>query len=285
MSQNQSNQKENKTNVTPRRPAPTNQDPFRQLVEIMERLLAEDGCPWDREQTHQTLKPYVVEEAYEVCEAIDDEDFEELKSELGDVGLQVVFHAALAKREGRFNIDDVYQAICEKLIRRHPHVFSDGQADNSVEVLKNWEAIKKQEREEKGKKEKVSLLDGVPKALPALQRATRLQKKAAKVGFDWDTIEPVLSKVREEINELEEARENESYEKIEEEFGDLMFALVNFARFIGVDAEQATQKASAKFKRRFQFMESRARDESQELNQMTLEEMDAWWEDAKQEGL
>lgn len=270
---------------SPKQPAPRNNDPFRRLVEIMERLLAEDGCPWDREQSHQTLKPHIIEEAYEVCEAIDQGDHEELCEELGDVGLQIVFHSALAKRAGKFEVDDVYRAICEKLVRRHPHVFSDAVAETSGEVLKNWEAIKKQEREAKGKDKPVSSLDGVPVALPALQRAARLQKKAAKVGFDWDTIEPVLAKVSEECQELAEARHELPQEKIEEEFGDLLFALVNCARFLNIDAEQAVQKTNRKFTNRFQYMEEKARTENKRLSDMTLEEMDVWWDEAKAKGI
>ncbi|MDX1972534.1 MAG: nucleoside triphosphate pyrophosphohydrolase [Candidatus Sumerlaeia bacterium] len=278
--------------IPERRPAPTNPDAFRRLVEIMDRLLAEDGCPWDREQTHASLKPYIIEEAYEVCEAIDDGDMPELLAELGDVGLQVVFHAALAKRDGVFSVDDVYESICQKLVRRHPHVFSDGQADTSAVVLKNWEAIKRAEREEKAaqsgeplKVAPVSALDGIPKALPALQRATRLQKKAARVGFDWDDIEPVIAKVQEELEELKEARAEMTQEEVELEFGDLLFALVNYARFIHVDAEQALQRANAKFERRFKGLESRSRAEEKPLESMTLEEMDRWWDDLKRQGL
>jgi len=201
----------------PKRPAPDNPDPFRRLVEIMERLLAPDGCPWDQKQTHSSLKPYVVEEAYEVCEAIDEGDFEELKAELGDLGLQIVFHAALARREGRFDVDDVYRGICEKLIRRHPHVFANTTADDAETVLKNWEQIKREEREEKGGAEaEVSALDGVPKALPALQRADRIQSKARRVGFDWDDAEPVWDKVHEEIEELRAEHGNMDADKLED---------------------------------------------------------------------
>lgn len=273
-----------------RRPAPITEDPFRRLVDIMHRLLDEDGCPWDREQTHTSLKPYIIEEAYEVCDAIDEGDMAELLAELGDVGLQVVFHAALAERAGTFNVNDVYEAICNKLIRRHPHVFSDGQADSSAVVLKNWEAIKRQEREEKAtqspssQEKPVSALDGIPKALPALQRATRLQKKAARVGFDWDNVQPVLEKINEEVAELMEAQETLGPKEIELEFGDILFSLVNLARFINVDAEQALQQSNNKFQRRFHALEDRSRSENKPLETMTLEEMDAWWYDAKRNG-
>lgn len=267
---------------TPRHPAPNNPDPFRRLVEIMERLLAPDGCPWDREQTHRTLRPYVVEEAYEVCEAIDEEDWDELRGELGDLGLQIVFHAALARREGRFDVDDVYGAICDKLVRRHPHVFGDVVADDSGRVLKNWEAIKRAEREEKAEGDKpVSALDGVPKALPALQRAARLQSKAARVGFDWDQIDPVWEKVHEEIDELRVEHERLDAEKREEELGDLFFALVNLARFLDIDPEQAVHAANAKFDRRFRGVETLARESGRRLEDMDLGQMDVLWEQVK----
>ncbi|MCB2155661.1 nucleoside triphosphate pyrophosphohydrolase [bacterium] len=272
---------ENK-NQSAGRPAPDNPDQFRRLVEIMECLLAPDGCPWDREQSHRTLRPYVVEEAYEVCEAIDLEDWDELRAELGDLGLQIVFHSALGKREGLFDVDDVYRGVCEKLIRRHPHVFGEVTADDAGTVLKNWEAIKRQEREEKRDGDRpVSALDGVPKALPALQRAQRLQTKAARVGFDWSTIGPVWSKIHEEIDELREQHDLMDPEKIEDELGDLFFALVNLARFLKVDPEQACHSTNAKFTRRFHYIEARAREMGRKLEEMTLEEMDVLWEESK----
>ncbi len=265
-----------------RRPAPDNPDPFRRLVEIMDRLLAPDGCPWDRKQSHKTLKPYVIEEAYEVCDAIDQKDWEELKSELGDLGLQIVFHSALARRDGRFEVDDVYRAICEKLIRRHPHVFDTTEARDAETVLNNWEAIKRQEREEKGKTDKpVSHLDGVPTLLPALQRADRIQGKARRVGFDWDTPEPAWDKLHEEIEELRREHSAMDCDRLEDELGDMFFALVNVARLMNIDAEQALQRTNAKFIRRFHHIEARAREANRELTDMTLEEMDAWWEEAK----
>jgi tetrapyrrole methylase family protein/MazG family protein len=265
-----------------RRPAPTNPDPFRRLVEIMERLLSPDGCPWDREQTHATLRPYVIEEAYEVVEAIDTEDWDELRTELGDLGLQIVFHSALARREGRFDIDDVYRAICDKLVRRHPHVFGDVNADDAGTVLRNWEAIKKSEREEKGDTNTpVSHLDGVPVALPALQRAERLQSKAARAGFDWDNIDPVWDKIEEELHELREVAHTGDHDKLEDELGDILFAVVNLARFLKVHPEQALQRTNAKFRRRFQHIEARARETNRRLEEMTLEQMDAYWNEAK----
>ncbi|MDK2972419.1 MAG: tetrapyrrole methylase family protein / MazG family protein [Candidatus Sumerlaeota bacterium] len=264
-----------------RKPAPENPDSFRRLVEIMDRLLAPDGCPWDREQTHATLKPHVVEEAYEVCEAIDDGDLDELCTELGDLGLQIVFHAALARREGHFDVDEVYHRICEKLIRRHPHVFAETTAEDPETVLKNWERIKREERAEKTPEKPPSALDGVPVALPGLQRAHRLQGKAAKVGFDWATIGPVWQKIHEEIDELREEHEKLDRDKIEGELGDLFFALVNLARFLKVDPEQALQRTNRKFIRRFHYLEERAREQGRAPDEMTLEEMDALWEESK----
>ncbi len=283
-------------------PIPTNPDSFRRLVDIMESLLSDDGCPWDRKQDHASLKPYAIEEAYEVCEAIDDGDMGELCGELGDLGLQIVFHAALARRGGHFNVDDVYTAICDKLIRRHPHVFADTVANNSETVLKNWEAIKREERA--GKSEKApSALDGIPKSLPALQQAFRLQAKAARVGFDWPDVAPVLGKIREEIGELEEVIAPRSAEvgapvldkgeeerppldpvitaRIQDELGDLLFAIVNLARFLHIDPEQALQGTNRKFLRRFHHIETRLAEQGRLPTDSNLEEMDRLWEEAK----
>ena len=280
-------------------PVPGNPDPFRRLVDIMEALLSPEGCPWDRKQSHQTLKPYALEETYEVLEAIDQGDMDELCGELGDLGLQIVFHAALARRNGSFNIDDVYTAICDKLIRRHPHVFGDVVAEEAGTVLRNWEAIKKQERAAKGKSDAPpSALDGIPSALPALQRATRLQSKAARVGFDWKDVAPVLAKIREEIDELEaemqahgalestpDGEATHSRDHMEGELGDLLFAIVNLARFLQVDAEQALQRTNRKFHQRFLYIEKKLRESHREPADSTLEEMDAFWNQAKREGV
>ncbi len=282
-------------------PVPDEDDPFRRLVAIMECLLSPEGCPWDRKQDHRSLKPYVIEEAYEVCEAIDDNDSQELKEELGDLGLQIVFHAALGKQAGTFNIDDVYQTICDKLIRRHPHVFGDVEANESETVLKNWEAIKRQEREEKqkqnGGERPPSALDGVPSALPALQKAYRLQGKAAKVGFDWDALKPVFDKMKEEERELEEhllpligdpeektdkvSLTAEQKDFVEEELGDLLFSLVNLSRFLKVDPEQALQRTNRKFHQRFLYIEKQLAERGHRPDQVTLEEMDQLWEESK----
>jgi tetrapyrrole methylase family protein/MazG family protein len=287
----------------PPRPAPTDPDPFRRLVAIMERLLEPDGCPWDREQTHETLKPYVIEEAYEVCEAIDDNDMDGLREELGDLALQVVFHAALEHRHGRFSIDDVLSDICTKLVRRHPHVFGDVQVSGSGEVLQNWEQIKRAEKQAKAEtkaREKephglsaegnhgtvqetpvASVLDGVPRALPALTRATRVQEKAARVGFDWDRIDDVWKKVEEEIRELREASDQANPKKVSEEFGDLLFALVNVCRFLDIHPEESLQGTVNKFIRRFRHIEKRVHQDKQDLASMSLEEMDKLWDEAK----
>lgn len=297
------------------RPAPTDSDPFRRLVAIMECLLEPGGCPWDREQNHESLKPYVIEEAYEVCEAIDKNSMTDLKEELGDLALQVVFHAALARREKKFTIDDVFEGICAKLIRRHPHVFADVEVDGSVQVLKNWEQIKQEEKREKAEarrrereeraKEQAgatdaghglaapeehglvddepvpSVLDGVPRAMPALTRATRVQEKAARVGFDWDKIDDVWKKVEEEVGEFREAAESKDPRKMLDEFGDFLFAIVNLGRFLDIHPEEALQGTTNKFIRRFRHIEKRVHEDNRNLKDMTLAQMDALWNEAK----
>ena len=252
---------------------------FERLIKIMARLRGPSGCPWDKEQTPQSLKPYLIEEAYEVLEAIDLNDDDEIKEELGDLLLQVVFHAQIASEENRFNIDDVAEAIADKLIRRHPHVFGDTQADTPDEVIKNWEAIKAEEKPEK----RASLLDGVPINLPALLRACRLQEKAARVGFEWEHIADVAQKVQEETEELIHARESGAIEKVREEFGDLLFALVNLARFLQICPEEALIQTNRKFQSRFQYIETELCKKGKTPHESTLEEMDALWEAAKKE--
>ena len=257
-------------------------DPFRRLVAIMARLRADDGCPWDREQSHGSLVPYVIEEAYEVKEAIDHGDMEHLREELGDLMLQVVFHAQLEREAGRFDIDDVLRAICEKLIGRHPHVFGEVEVSSSQEVLRNWERIKLDEKRESDREP--SRVSGVPKHLPALLRAHRVQEKAARVGFDWERVEDVFAKVREEIAELESAVEEGAGERIHHEFGDLLFALVNVSRFLNVQTELALHDTVERFLGRFRHIERRAAEQGRELEAMTLAEMDALWEEAKRLG-
>ncbi|MBN1515409.1 nucleoside triphosphate pyrophosphohydrolase [Candidatus Sumerlaeota bacterium] len=259
------------------------EDPFRRLVAIMEILRGPGGCPWDREQTHETLLPYLIEEAYEVQEDVLAGKMDSVKGELGDVALQIVFHATVAKEAGRFDIDDVMNSICEKMIRRHPHIFSDGDAKDSAQVVQKWEQIKQQEKAERGEQpnEHVSLLDGVPESLPALQRAQRLQDRAAEVGFDWDDIEQVWEKVEEEMEELRQDFTAKNEAETLDEIGDLIFALVNLARFKGVWAEMLAGKTCQKFISRFQYIEEYARKHHRHLNEMSLEEMDAIWEKAK----
>ncbi|MDA0746347.1 MAG: nucleoside triphosphate pyrophosphohydrolase, partial [bacterium] len=205
---------------------------FERLVEIMARLRGPGGCPWDQEQTHQSLKPYLIEEAYELLDAIDAEDDVDIREELGDVLLQVVFHSQLASENKQFTIEEVAETICSKLVRRHPHVFGDVSVAGTADVLKNWEAIKSREKEERG--QDASVLSGVPRHLPGLLRALRMQEKAAKVGFDWKHTEEVAGKVREEVEEFLEAHSENDAKKMEEELGDLLFSLVNLARFLHI---------------------------------------------------
>ncbi len=262
-----------------------NQEPmsqFERLVDLMRQLRAPDGCPWDREQTHETLKPYLIEEAYEVLDAIDSGDDAELTGELGDVLLQVVFHAQLASEEGRFDVEDVSRSIAEKLERRHPHVFGDVRADTPEKVLVNWDAIKKTEKRDKGGEPK-GLLDDVPRHLPALSRAEDLQKKAARVGFDWEKLEEVTTKAKEEVNEfIETLNREESSEHIREELGDLLFSIVNVARFVGISAEDALTRTNQKFISRFQYIERKLEEQGTSPDEATLEQMDVLWEEAKE---
>jgi tetrapyrrole methylase family protein/MazG family protein len=247
------------------------------LVDVMKRLRSPGGCPWDREQTHESLKPYLLEEAYEVLSAIDMHDDEELKEELGDLLLQIVFHAQLADEENRFSIDDVAESIVKKLIRRHPHVFSEVKVNGSEEVLQNWEKIKKDE----GKK---SALDGVPPTLPALLKARRVQEKAKRVGFDWDNAEGAFEKVVEEVNELKKAIVEGKKGTVEEELGDVLFSIVNVSRFVDVDAEDSLRKTIHKFMVRFQYIEKKIEKHGKKpLEHHSLGELDHLWEKAKHE--
>jgi len=253
-------------------------DSFDDLVGIMARLRAEGGCPWDREQDHQSLTPYLLEEAYEVVEALDHGSDEKLCDELGDLLLQIVFHAQIATEEERFTIRDVAARICEKLRRRHPHVFAEVQVRDSDEVVHNWEAIK---RAEPPNADRVSAVDGVPAALPALLRATKVQKRAAKVGFDWDDAHGPAEKVREELGEVEQAAGEGDQARVVEEIGDLLFAVVNLARLLEVDSEGALRLTVLRFAERFRAMEQMAEAQGAELKGMTLAEMDELWERAK----
>lgn len=248
---------------------------FDELVRVMARLRSPDGCPWDREQTHRSLRPYMLEEVYEALEAVDAEDWRRLCDELGDVLLQVVFHAQLAAERGDFDIDDVCGKIVWKLKRRHPHVFSDSVADTPDQVIDRWEKLK---REEEGYQERESAVDGIPAALPALQHAHKLQKRAARAGFDWDEISGPRAKVEEELQEVDEA----GPDAVEDEIGDLLFAVVNLARFLDVEPEGALRRANKRFSRRFRAVERQA-GSAERLREMNLEEMDALWERAKAE--
>jgi len=252
---------------------------FTDFVMLVKRLRKE--CPWDREQTNDSIKAATIEEAYEVVEAIDHKNFEELKKELGDLLLHIVFHTVMAEENGHFNIDEVIQCISEKLIRRHPHVFGETSVNGSEEVKKNWEKIKLSEGRN-------SILDGVPNSLPALQKAHRLQEKAAKVGFDWEKKEDVWKKVIEEINEMHEIEEQKkiSYDeslqiKLENEIGDVFFALVNYARFLNINPENALRKTNEKFLRRFNYIEEKLKEDGKSIENSNLEEMDKYWNESK----
>ena len=248
---------------------------FEDLKGIMKEL--RQKCPWDRKQTHESLKKYLLEEAYEVIDAIERKDWQALKEELGDLLLQPIFHARIAEEEGKFNIDDVVDHLCRKLIERHPHVFGEEKAQSAEEVLKNWEKRKIEKRS--------SVLEGVPKAMPALMRAEKLQRKASKVGFDWSDISQVEEKVKEEWNEFWQALKEGDREKIEHEFGDLLFALVNLARFLKIDPEEALQKANERFIKRFSYIEQKVKESGRRWEDFTLEELDRLWEEAKKRNL
>ena len=262
---------------------------FEKLVAVQARLRAPKGCPWDREQTHETLRTYLLEEAYEVLEALDTGNDAKFAEEMGDLLLQIVFHSQIASEEGRFTVADVIREIHDKMIRRHPHVFGETSAKDSKEVLRNWEQIKAEERraskEKAGSggvgKEAPSLLDGVSRALPATLEGFQLTRKASRIGFDWDNAEGVIDKMREEIAELEIALNDKDQKRTEEEMGDFLFAAVNLARFLHMDPEIALKKANAKFSRRFRAMEARARESGREFKDLPREEMEALWDATK----
>lgn len=251
------------------------------LLEIMRTLRSEEGCPWDREQSLESLRPYAVEEVYEVIDAIDREDVEDHCEELGDLLLQVVFQAQLRDEEGAFGFEEVAKSICDKLVRRHPHVFGDVEVAGSDEVLVNWNAIKETEKAHRQAAE--SLLDSVPASFPALLKAHELQKKAAKVGFDWPEVVMVLDKVEEEVRELREAISREDTAHAVEELGDVLFALANVGRHLGCTAEQALQDGNQKFMRRFKGVEKRVADSGKAFVDHTLAELDAMWDGVKGE--
>lgn len=254
--------------------------PLDPLVDVLARLRSEEGCPWDREQDHRTLRPYLLEEAYEVLEALDEEDMYKICEELGDLLLQIVFHAQIAAENRHFDMNDVVAGITQKMIRRHPHVFGSVTVKDSNEVLVNWEKIKAKEREGGLPK---SLLSGVSRSLPALMRAAKLQEKAASVGFDWPDYRGALEKTREELDELEAVISSGDKVQIERELGDLIFSAVNLARLLGVEPETALSETSGKFVRRFGYVEKMARLAGKKLSQCTLAELDMWWEEAKKQ--
>ena len=259
---------------------------FTGLVELISRLRAPGGCPWDREQTHESLKPMMLEEAYEAVEAIDEGNDEEFKGELGDLLLQVVFHSQIATEENRFTIADVIERISSKMIRRHPHVFGEDTAQTSGEVLRNWEAIKAAELEAKGKRaDEGSMLDSVSTKLPAVMEAFQMTTKVSRVDFDWPDVASVLEKLDEEVEELKQAvgDEQPTHKEIAGEVGDLLFVAVNVARLLGIDPESALKSSNRKFRRRFRYIEDRLREQGRKPADSDHVEMDALWDEAKLE--
>ncbi len=251
---------------------------FERFVEVVEKLRAPGGCPWDIKQTHKSLRPYLLEEVYELVDSIDDSDYIGMREELGDILLHVLFHTDIRNEAGDFGIEDVIAHIIEKLIRRHPHVFGDIEVSGSDEVLHNWEQIKLSERREIS--QQASLLDGVPRSMPALLVAQRLQEKAARIGFDWSEMKDVWGKVKEELTELETLIDCEDKDKIEDELGDILFALTNLARFLELNSEMALRHTNSKFSRRFRYVEKKLRE--QKIENPTLEIMDKFWDEAKE---
>lgn len=245
---------------------------FGRLLDIMDEL--REQCPWDKKQTIESLRHLTIEETYELGDAILKADYNELKKELGDLLLHIVFYAKIGSEENHFDIADVANAICEKLISRHPHIYGDVTVTDAEEVKRNWEQLKLKE----GKK---SILEGVPSGLPALVKANRIQDKVAGAGFDWEQLEQVLEKVKEELAELQEAIAAKHTDAIEAEFGDVLFSLVNYARFLGVNPENALERTNLKFKKRFEYIEAAAKNQEKSLTNMSLEEMDVIWEEAK----
>jgi tetrapyrrole methylase family protein/MazG family protein len=252
---------------------------FSDLVALMARLRSPDGCPWDRKQTPESLKPFLIEECYEVIDALDEGSPDKVKEELGDLLFQIIFHARIAEERGQFTIFDVISANIKKMTRRHPHVFGDARLSTDREVLANWEEIKKSE---KGYEERKSVLEGVPRHLPSLLRAHSLQERAARVGFDWSRIDEALPKLDEEIAEFKESLDNKDAAGIEEELGDIFFMLVNISRFLGVNPEDALRKTISKFIQRFRYIEEHAADAGKSLNEMTLDEMEQLWQESKE---
>ncbi len=257
---------------------PAEKPGFDRLMEIMRRLRAPGGCPWDAEQTHESLKRYLLEESYEVLEAIDNKDSKHLKEELGDLLLQPVFHAAIAEESGEFTMDDILNSICDKLVHRHPHVFGDQEIKDSAAQVENWEKIKKLEKGE----ERRSALSGVPPHLPALMKAQKITEKAARVGFDWEHVDQVFAKVIEELHEFEETMAEGDQERMEAELGDLLFAIVNLGRFLALNPEEALRKTITRFTLRFAHVEESLQARGVQMMDASLAEMDKLWEEAKE---
>ncbi|MCC8089044.1 MAG: nucleoside triphosphate pyrophosphohydrolase [Rikenellaceae bacterium] len=247
---------------------------FKRLLDIMDEL--RDKCPWDREQTFDSLRNNTIEEVYELVDAASEGDMDEVKKELGDLLLHVVFYSKIGSEEGYFDIIDVCEAECDKLIYRHPHVFSNAGAENSEEVTKSWEVLKQKEKDRKG-----GVMSGVPKSLPPVVKAYRIQEKASAIGFDWKNKEEVWKKVQEEVQEIEHEVQNMNLDKMEEEFGDLLFSIVNAARLYGVNSEKALERCNKKFITRFEYIESKAKESGRDIKQLSAEEMEAIWQESK----
>ena len=245
---------------------------FERLLAIMDKLRAE--CPWDKKQTLESLRYLTIEETYELADAILEKDMGEIKGELGDLMLHMVFYSKIASETNHFDVADVLNTVCDKLVERHPHIYGDVIANTEEAVKENWEKIKL-------KKGKISVLQGVPKSLPAMVKSTRIQEKARGVGFDWDNKEQVFEKVKEEFSELHEEVDKNHISAIEDEFGDVLFSMINYARFIGVDPEMALERTNKKFIRRFQYLEAESKKDGKEMGEMTLDEMDEYWNKAK----
>lgn len=257
-----------------------NKDLFESLVDVIATLRSENGCPWDREQTHTSLKPTLIEETYETVEAIDSGDPSKLKEELGDLLLNVMLQAQIAAENKDFTIFEVIETLTEKLIRRHPHVFGNVQVDSAEDVVQNWETIKSQEA---GYEDRKSILDGIPNALPSLLRGQKIQKRVARVGFDWDNIADVIDKVDEELEEVKESLKDSDINAIENEIGDLLFSIVNLCRFLDLQAEESLRRTNRKFINRFKRMENVLEKQGKSLSDQTLAELDAIWEEVKKD--
>jgi tetrapyrrole methylase family protein / MazG family protein len=251
---------------------------FKKLTDIMDSLMSADGCPWDKAQSRESLKPYLLEETYETLEALDSNEAHAIKDELGDLLFQIIFHAKISSLNKEFDIHDVVENIAEKMVRRHPHVFDQGNLTTPDQVAAQWDEIKKLE---KGQDKRKSVLDGIPKSSPALKRAQQLQKKAAKNGFDWERMEDIFEKLEEEMGELKTAVLSGDTSSMEDEFGDLLFVMVNIAQRLKIDSEEALRSSNNKFVRRFQYIEKKISESGEKLNETPLERMDHFWDEAK----